>query len=159
MLKKLISQHKLDITAKWICYSKTFEPHIGRWALPVKDDMILNTSSGVKYINDCDFIIYQHITKETSEYFNATNLKKITNNNCKHITLVPINIDNVNGKSFNKLLEKEKERNVTIKISEIIKNNPNKQLMLNHPMHPSTFFFIKCLKLICKQINIPFFKI
>ena len=83
-IKKLISQYKLDITAKWVCYSKTFEPHIGSWALSVKDDMILNTSSGIKYINDCDFIIYQHITKETSEYFNATNLKKITNNNCNH---------------------------------------------------------------------------
>ena len=86
-------------------------------------------------------------------YTPLTERKEFMTTQCKKY-----NIDNVNGKSFNKLLEKEKERNVTIKISEIIKNNPNKQLMLNHPMHPSTFFFIKCLKLICKQINIPFFK-
>ena len=51
---------------------------------------------------------------------------------------------------------RENNKNVVIKVSNILETYKDKQLMLNHN-HPTTFMFLKLLEEICIYLKIDFF--
>ena len=145
-----------DHVAFWCLYGEEFIPHLGGWSDKLKNK-ILDYSASCEYIRNCDVVIYQKIRVEKSPYFCEENLLLLLKQNTVKIKLPYIYIDFANYDDSMKILEcKEIEKNVDIRISDLIKSNPNIRTMLG-VNHPTTFLFLEILKYICPRLGIPFF--
>lgn len=118
---------------------------------------IFDHEIGIKYLKSCDVIIYQKIRPERNAYFNYLKIEKeYSNENTKLISFPHIFFNEEIG-DYKEMAIREEKNNVSIRASEIIKNNKKHQLMVrgikNHD-YPTAFFFIEIIKAILNILDI-----
>ena len=140
----------------WILYGEEFKEHLTEWSAKCKNK-IIDYDNSIQKIKDSDVIIYQNIDVNKSLFSNTTKLREITKNSCKLITIPSIHlIHNDFDSSIKELINRENKNNVDIKISNILYNFKDKNLMLTWN-HPNTFLFMEVIKLLCNLLNLNFF--
>jgi hypothetical protein len=154
-LQQLLSENK-NFTIKWCLYGDNFKAHIAEWSQKCKNK-IINYEQSLEYIKICDFIIYQDISSEKSFFSNEETLTKIKKIDCKLIKMPSIFFEYSSyDTSLKELIKRETNKNVDIKVSQIIDKYKPRVLMLTNN-HPKTFLFLEIMKEICKILNIEFF--
>lgn len=142
----------------WVLYGEEFKRHIGNhhWSVKVKNK-IIDYDNSIQTIKDSDIIIYQNIDVTKSLFSNTTTLRELTNNSCKLIKIPSIHlVYNDFDNSIKELINRENENNVDIKISNILYNFKDTNLMLT-VNHPNTFLFLEVVKTLCIFLNYNFF--
>ena len=91
----------------------------------------MNYDDSIQKIKDSDIIIYQNINTNKSLFSNTSILQELKKNSCKLIQILSIyliysDFDN----SIKELLNRENINNVNIKVSNILYNFKDKNLML-----------------------------
>jgi hypothetical protein len=154
-LQKWLGNQGYDI--RWICYSDEFQQHFGVWSDKCKKK-ILNPFTGIDFLKRCDYIVYQHIKKETSLFFHYNALLTYKKDSCKMISVSKIYITKDNTEeSLDKLKNLDKEEANTIQVSNILdKHNNNLPLLLLNKWHPTTFLFLEIMKELCTLMDAPF---
>lgn len=154
-LQQLLSSNK-NFVVRWCLYGDKFKAHLAHWSKKCKDK-IIDYNHSLEYIKICDYIIYQDISINNSTFSNEDVLSKIKKIDCKLIKMPCIFIDYSSYDiSLKELIRRETEKNVDIKVSEIIDNYKEHVLMLTIN-HPKTFVFLEIIREICKILNIRFF--
>lgn len=140
----------------WVLYGEEFKEHIGSWTYKCKN-IIIDYDDSIQKIKDSDIIIYQNININKSLFSNTNSLLEIIKNSCKLI-MIPSIILNYNDfdNSIKELINRENENNVDIKVSNILYNFKDINLMLTCN-HPSTFLFMEIIKILCDLLNYDFF--
>lgn len=130
--------------------------HLNEWSDKCKNK-ITNKDDIINEIKTSDVVIYQEIYEGISDISNEKYLRINVKPTCKLIKLQALNFyyDNYD-ESLQKLELKENTKKVDIKISDIIKQFPERNLFINN-CHPNTFLFLKIIEKICLFLNIPFF--
>jgi len=140
----------------WVLYGEEFTHHLNNWSIKCKNK-ILDYDKSIQKIKDSDIIIYQNIDIKKSLFCNTNTLCKIMKNSCKLIKIPSIYlIYNDFDNSIKELIKRENENNVDIKISNILYNFKDTNLMLADN-HPNTFLFMEIIKLLCNLLNYNFF--
>jgi len=140
----------------WVSYGKDFNHHLGKWSVKCKNK-IIDYDNSIQTIKDSDIIIYQNIDVNKSLFSNTNTLRKLTNNSCKLIKIPSIYfIYNDFSNSIKELINRENKNNVDIKVSNILYNFKNTNLMLTC-VHPKTFLFLELIKILCNLLNYNFF--
>lgn len=140
----------------WVLYGEEFKQHLGNWSVKCKNK-IIDYDNSIQTIKDSDIIIYQNIDVEKSLFSNTNTLRELTNNSCKLIKIPSIYIIyNDFSNSIKELINRENENNVDIKVSNILYNFKNTNLMLTCN-HPKTFLFLEIVKILCNLLNYNFF--
>lgn len=140
----------------WVLYGEEFKQHINNWSEKCKNK-IIDYDKSIQKIKDSDIIIYQNIDVKKSLFSNTNTLREITKNTCKLIKIPSIYlIYNDFDNSIKELINNENKNNVDIKISNIIYNFKDKNLMLTCN-HPKTFLFMEIIKILCNLLNYNFF--
>ena len=154
-LQKLLENKEYDI--RWISYSDVFNIHLSEWSDKCKNK-ILNVQEGIEFIKKCDYILYQKIRKETSPYFNTEDLKNYKKPTAKIFSISKILVPFENyQESILKFKEVDEDENNNIKVSKIIENIKNINIILINKYHPTTFLFLEIIKHICRHIGVNFF--
>jgi hypothetical protein len=129
---------------------------LGNWSVKCKNK-IIDYDNSIQAIKDSDIIIYQNIDINKSLFSNTNTLHELTNNSCKLIKIPSIYlIYNDFSNSIKELINRENENNVDIKVSNILYNFKNTNLMLTCN-HPKTFLFLEIIKILCILLNYNFF--
>jgi len=150
----LLSENDFDIS--WISFGEQFLKHLNKWSEKCKNK-ITDFNESIKCIKDSDVIIYQNISSASSSFCNTDNLNKL-NENCKKIIIPCIYFDYSNfDNSIKELINREKQNNVDIKVSDIFIKYKHQKLILKNVNHPNTFLFMEIMKIICNILNINFF--
>jgi len=137
-------------------YGEEFKPHLGNWSVKCKNK-IIDYDNSIQKIKDSDIIIYQNIDVNKSLFSNTNTLRELTNNSCKLIKIPSIYLlYNDFDNSIKELINRENENNVDIKISNILYNFKDTNLMLTC-CHPKTFLFLEVIKILCIFLNFDFF--
>lgn len=140
----------------WVLYGEDFIPHIGNWSMKCKNK-IIDYDNSIQKIKDSDIIIYQNICESKSLFSNTNTLLEIKKNSCKLIQISSIYlIYNDFDNSIKELINRENENNVDIKVSNILYNFKDNNLMLDY-CHPKTFLFMEIIKELCNLLNFNFF--
>jgi hypothetical protein len=140
----------------WILYGEEFRQHLGEWSEKIKNK-VLDYDTSIQIIKESDYIIYQNIDKSKSLFCNTTTLRDMTKSSCKLIQMSSIKLEyNDFDNSIKNLIDRENKNNVDIRISDILYNFRNKNLMLSIN-HPNTFLFMEIIKLLCNLLNYDFF--
>jgi hypothetical protein len=140
----------------WILYGEEFRIHVGDWSVKCKNK-ILDYDNSIQTIKNSDIIIYQEITVNKSLFCNTNTLVELTNNTCKLIKIPCIYlVYNDFDISIKELIRRENENNVDIKVSDILCNFKDTNLMLTN-LHPNTFLFMEVMKRLCNLLNYTFF--
>lgn len=159
-------QHNPIYNIKWVCYDNSFLKHLTNWSDKCVNK-ILNETEGIKFIQNCNYIIYHPIQESKSPFFNTNNLMKIKPTNCKMFSLQRIHIDYYNDvNNYNLYIESIKEtkrretlNNIDIKVAHIFENCIEKKynipLLLSHN-HPTTYVFLTILLDICNLLKISY---
>ena len=152
LLEELLKNNSQYIT-KWCCYNiKT-----AYFANVKSKNKIKDHNEGINYLKECDFIIYQHILPQTSEFFSTDCILKYKKNTCVLISMPSIHFDITNyDSSLLELQRRESINNVTISVSNIIQENKNQRLFIDI-IHPTPFLFLEIFKKICSLMNINSF--
>lgn len=113
---------------------------------------------GIKYLKSCDVIIYQKIQPERNAHFNHLKIEKEYSNKKTKLISFPHIVFNEETGDYQEMVIREEKNNVSIRVSEIIKNNNKKnQLMVrgikNHD-YPTAFFFIKIIQVMFDLLGI-----
>jgi len=140
----------------WVLYGDEFIEHMGDWSIKCKNK-IIDYNDSIQKIKDSDIIIYQNIDINKSSFSNTKILHEITKRGCKLIQISSIyliyeDFDN----SIKELINRENKNNVDIKISNILYNFKDSNLMLTYS-HPNTFLFMEIIKLLCNLLDYNFF--
>jgi hypothetical protein len=140
----------------WVLYGEDFKQHLGNWSDKCKNK-IIDYDDSIEKIKDSDIIIYQNINVNKSLFSNRKVLDEIKKPSCKLIQISSIyliysDFDN----SIKELINRETTNNVDIKISNILCNFRDNNLMLTCN-HPKTFLFMEIIKLLCNLLNYNFF--
>jgi len=140
----------------WVLYGEEFKPHIDDWSVKCKNK-ITDYDESLKKLKDSDIIIYQNIDVKKSLFSNTDTLREIAKNTCKLIKIPSIHLiyDDFDN-SIKELINRENENNVDIKISNILYNFKDTNLMLTC-WHPKTFLFMEVIKVLCNLLNYNFF--
>ena len=77
LLEELLKNNRNYIT-KWCCYNI----NIAFFQNVKSKNKISHHEEGIKYLQQCDFIIYQHILPQTSEFFNTECILKYKKETC-----------------------------------------------------------------------------
>lgn len=151
-------QGNTNYKIQWCCYEDDFKEIIEkeRWADKCKNK-IYNKTESMRFLEGCDYIIYQHISEDTSPFFNTKCLEYYAKDTCKLISMpcIYLKYDSYDT-SILELKKREKTQNVTITVSNLFTKENYKNLLLTYN-HPTTFLFLELLKQICKIMNIEFF--
>lgn len=140
----------------WVSYSEEFKQHLGNWSVKCKNK-IIDYDNSIQTIKDSDIVIYQDIDVKKSLFSNTNKLRELTKNNCKLIKIPNIYLDyNDFDNSIKELISRENKNNVDIKISNILCNFKDTNLMLT-VLHPNTFLFMEIIKVLCNLLNFDFF--
>jgi hypothetical protein len=140
----------------WVLYGEEFEPHLNSWSDKCKNK-IIDFDDSIQTIEDSDIVIYQNIDVTKSLFSNTNTLRQITKNSCKLIKIPSIYFNyNDFDNSIKELIKRENENNVDIKISNILYNFKDTNLMLD-VHHPNTFLFMEVIKELCNLLNYNFF--
>ena len=154
-LQKLLENKEYDI--RWISYSDAFNIHLTQWSDKCKNK-ILNVHEGIEFIKKSDYILYQKIRKETSPYFNTEDLENYKKPTAKIFSISKIFVPFENyQESILKFKEVDENENNNIKVSKIIENIKNINIILINKYHPTTFLFLEIIKHICRHIDVDFF--
>jgi hypothetical protein len=152
--QQLLDKDKNNIC--WISFSEKFTAHVENWSDKCKNK-IIDYDNAIQTIKDSDIIIYQNIHIEKSLFSNTNTLQQITKNSCKLIKIPSIYlIYNDFDNSIKELINRENENNVDIKVSNILYNFKDTNLMLTVD-HPKTFLFMEVIKELCNLLNYNFF--
>jgi hypothetical protein len=140
----------------WILYGEEFKPHIGNWSAKCKNK-IIDYADSIQKIKDSDVVIYQHIDVKKSFFSNTKTLREIAKNDCKLILIPSIYLiyDDFDN-SIKELINRENINNVDIKVSNLLYNFRDKNIMFSC-WHPSTFLFMEIVKILCNLLNLEFF--
>ena len=140
----------------WISYGEEFKQYLGKWCFKCKNKIIDHYSS-IRKIKNSDVIIYQNTDINKSSFCNTNTLREIIKKSCKLIQIPSIYlIYNDFDNSIKELIDRENKNNVDIKISNILYNFKDINLMLTCK-HPKTFLFMEIVKLLCNLLNFNFF--
>ena len=140
----------------WVLYGEEFKQHLNNWSVKCKNK-IIDYDNSIQTIKDSDIIIYQNIDVNKSLFSNTNTLRELTNNSCKLIKIPSIHfIYNDFSNSIKDLINRENENNVDIKVSNILYNFKDTNLMLTCN-HPKTFLFLELIKILCNLLNYNFF--
>lgn len=140
----------------WVMYGENFKQYLGKWSVKCKNK-IIDYDNSIQTIKDSDIIIYQNINLNKSLFSNQNTLRELTNNSCKLIKIPCIYlIYNDFSNSIKELIKRENKNNVDIKVSNILYNFKDTNLMLSPP-HPNTFLFLEVIKILCNLLNFNFF--
>lgn len=154
-LQKLLVR-KPNYIVKWCLYGDEFTAYVSNWSEKCRHK-IVNYDESLEYIKICDYVIYQEISKEKSVFSNEDVLTQIKKNDCKLIKMPSIFLEYSSYEaSLKELITRETDKNVDIKVSQIIHRNKPKKVMLTKN-HPNTFLFLEIIKEICNFLNIEFF--
>jgi hypothetical protein len=141
----------------WVLYGEEFKQHLGNWSVKCKNK-IIDYDNSIKTIKDSDIIIYQNIDVNKSLFCNTNKLRELTKKSCKLIKIPSIYlVYNDFDNSIKELINRENENNVDIKISNILLNFKDTNLMLTC-RHPKTFLFLEVMKKLCIYLNYNFFR-
>lgn len=148
-----------DYKISWCLYGDEFKSILNN-AFAIKcNNKIIDYTESLKYINNCDYIIYQTISKEKSPLLNEDNILLNIKNNAKLIKIPSIYFDNNSTiNSMKELKNREFANNVTIPVSHFFEKYNYDELMLT-VWHPTTFLFLEILKKITVILNIDFFSV
>lgn len=140
----------------WVLYQEEFKQHLGNWSVKC-ENQILDYDNSIQTIKDSDIIIYQDIDVNKSVFSNTNTLRELTNNSCKLIKIPSIYLiyDDFSN-SIKELINRENKNNVDIKVSNILYNFKDTNLMLTCS-HPKTFLFLELIKILCNLLNYNFF--
>jgi hypothetical protein len=141
----------------WLLYGEEFIPCLGDWSVKCKNK-ILDYDTSVQIIKDSDIIIYQNINVNKSLFSNTNTLRELKKNSCKLILIPCIYLiyDDFDN-SIKELINRENKNNVDIKISNILYNFRDTNLLLSCCAHPKTFLFMEVIKVLCNLLNYDFF--
>lgn len=140
----------------WLLYGEEFLPHIGMWSDKCKNK-IVDYDASIQKIKDSDIIIYQHIDVNKSLFCNTNTLRDLTKHSCNLIKIpcIYLKYDEFDH-SLTELINRENENDVDVKISSILREFKDVNLMLTHN-HPKTFLFMEIMKQLCNLCNYNFF--
>ena len=154
---QLLCAENQEVDARWCCYGDEFKEHIGEWSDKCLNK-IIDYSEGVEYVKSCDIIVCNIIISEKSPFFNINNLRLISKESCRIISIPPMYYIKENHDScINEL--KNRESIITgeyIPISTIYETHVQQQLSLTC-LHPTSFLFMEVFKVLCDKLCIPFF--
>jgi len=149
-------QQLLDCNIQWLLYGEEFRGHLTAWSDKVKNK-VLDYNISLDIIKNSDFIIYQEICKEKSEFSNSETLNSIKKDACILIKIPSIYLDYSDyDNSIEELKKREIQNSVDITVSDIFENNRDK-ILLRGLWHPTTFLFLEIIDKICKLMNIDTF--
>lgn len=151
--QKLLTENK---NICWVLYGEEFRPCIGNWSVKC-ENKILDYDNSIQKIRDSDIIIYQEIDIHKSVFSNTNYLMQITKNNCKLIKIPSVYLiyDDFDN-SIEKLIQRENENNVDVKVSNLFYKFRDNNLMLTC-FHPKTQLFMEIIKILCDLLNYNFF--
>ena len=147
----------------WLLYGDEFKQYL---FLPWSDKCqhkISNYEEAKLHIqNSSDIIFYQEIHESKSEFCNTAFLTRSKKATCRLIKLPSIYIDYSNfDQSLNELRLREDANLVALKVSPIIafyKKKGLRKLMLDGGrQHPTTYFFLRIMHVLCHMLQLPFF--
>lgn len=145
---------------KWIAFSKFYgeqtKAHSNRIASRIegRGKIIIDENEGRDALEECNILIYQHISDKRSTYFNSQILSKIK---CKKISFPRILFDKRKIKlTYEGMKVREEKNSVDIKLSDYILENHEKIDLLLSQNHPTTTLFIYMLKQIMHNMEISF---
>lgn len=118
---------------------------------------IYDPEVGIEYLKSCDVIIYQKIKPERSTHFNYLKIEKEYSNKKTKLISFPHIVFNEETGDYKEMAIREEKNNVSIRASEIIKNNQKNQLMVkgfeNHD-YPTAFFFLEIIQVMFDLLSI-----
>lgn len=145
-----IEQLNKNFDVKWICIDFFND---AAWALNKnfkgKDvSIIFDQNESVKRLKDSDYIIYQHISHEKSNY-NEDQIKK----HQKDAELISISSmfyypADPDKKSLKGMIRRAKNWNIDIPAHKIIEKHGPK-IVMHDKNHPNTFYFLELVREIC----------
>lgn len=140
----------------WVLYHEEFKQHLNNWSDKCKNK-IIDYDNSIQTIKDSDIIIYQNIDVNKSSFSNTNTLRELTKNSCKLIKIPSIHLiyDDFSN-SIKELINRENENNVDIKVSDILYNFKDTNLMIDSN-HPKTFLFLEVIKRLCNLLDYNFF--
>ena len=145
-----------NINCSWVLYGEEFQPHLNTWSDKCKNK-ILNYDESIQKIKDSDVIIYQNINVTKSLFSNTKTLQEIKKSSCKLIQIPSIYLNyNDFDNSIQELINRENVNHVDIKVSNILYEFKNNNLMVT-VVHPNTFLFMEIVKILCNLLNLTFF--
>jgi len=150
--------NKPNHNVSWVLYGEEFKQHIGNngWSVKCKNK-IIDYESSIKRVKNSDIIIYQNIDINKSLFSNTNTLQEIKKSSCKLIQIPSIYlIYNDFDNSIKELINRENINNVDIKLSNILYQFKDMNLMLT-VNHPKTFLFLEIVKILCDLLNLNFF--
>lgn len=154
-LQRLLHSKNYDIC--WILYGEEFRPHVNEWSVKCQNK-ILDYDTSILKIKESDIIIYQNIDINKSVLSNTNTLNELKKTNCRLIQIPSIYlIYNDYDNSIKELIYRENKNKVDITVSSIFMQFKHQNLMLTCH-HPTTFLFMELLKILCKKIEIDFFR-
>lgn len=109
-----------------------------------------------KTLQSSDFIIFQKIRPKTSDLLNWQKVKILANDSAKLISISSFHHEKKDNKYLREMIKKENELRVSLKASQLIKNN-KKINSVDQPNHPNVFYFLDLLENICKINGWEFF--
>jgi hypothetical protein len=140
----------------WLLYGDEFTQHIGNWSDKC-NNKIIDYDDSIYKIKDSDVIVYQNIDVTKSLFSNTKTLRELSKSTCKLITIPSIHlIYNDFDSSIKELIDRENTNNVDIKISNILYDFKDTNLMLTCN-HPKTFLFMEIVKILCNLLDYNFF--
>lgn len=158
-----IKQLRPDNEVKWSCTeiwhsweNDEFGNPDSRWGSQAHDN-IWKVDECIDYIKSADYIIYQKILPETSEFFNYEKIDSYMKEGCRSISFSFI--QNNSPEDMKGMQEREAALNLDIPVSEIILNHEKRNLFkFNYKgLHPNSIFFLEILRHICTKLDWEFF--
>lgn len=141
----------------WLMYGEEFRMHLTGYSNKCKNK-ILDYNESIQKIKESNIIIYQNVSLEKSAFCNTKTLYELKRENCKIIQMSSIfcNMSDFDN-SIKNMIDRENKNNTTLSVSKILIKFKDKNL-LRGTHHPTTFLFMEIMKVLCKMLNIDFFK-
>lgn len=157
-----IQQLSSSFDVKWVAYSS--EPlHFSKtnYFKKRKTPTILNNAWGIKRLEDSDYVIFQHIKKETSPKFHFENIKKYAKN-AKLISISSMiyDPDDPEEKFLKGMIKRAEIFNIDIPAHKIVNKCKGRIKMREDeglPRHPSVIYFLELVREICVKAEWSFY--
>jgi hypothetical protein len=109
-----------------------------------------------KTLQCSDYVIFQKIKPKTSELLNWQKVKIFADENAKLISISSFFHEKKDNKYLKEMIKRENELRISLKASELIKNN-KKINSVDQPNHPNVFYFLDLVEKICEINGWEFF--
>lgn len=118
---------------------------------------IYNERVSIGKIKNADLIIFQKISKETSDLFNYDNVKRLAKDEAELISISSFFYSEKDPSHLNGMMEREETLRVRLRASELIFNNKKINCHIR-PEHPNVHYFLDLMKNICKILGWEYYK-